>query len=540
MLTSSTKRFILPFSALKSSASEVEAAAVFSFAEQERNKGGGLIGRQPEEKLVFLSKIGYPMWVFPKNNSLFIFDGLGDSGYGVSYADLPSAKAFMESLEASLKHRENYKAFLLDNGNYFQQALREKQFVFRGLIFDLDFKNEFNVYRKEAIEIAAQTNTGLLLPTLEENTVSSMLTEFDKLQSFMREEAERLRECLRLINKTTSQYITEIDYEAAAVKEETEAKIRAQEELVDPEIAKLNKEYRGKIKDLTGSFDNELESLKKLKMKTQKFIEDGEGKIILYKREAKTRSLKKHAIYEKRWKEKIKQTQKELNGLKKELKNIEGNLKKLSKQKGQEISKLNFELSAEIKLARQPLVELQAARDAKILVFKQETEKLLNQEKPVIEGLGKSTRLREAIKANFELLGISDQWLKNPALFYATFFVACYQIGLSRRYIIIPPSTITNVGFSAKLKGILGMSKIKDMLAPRFKAIASLIEGIQMLTKQNTVFEDQLYVLSKRNNLLTNSLFIENVKKGLVNLTHESWLSEREHQVLSNRLTFNN
>ena len=540
MLTSSTKRFILPFSALKSSASEVEAAAVFSFAEQERNKGGGLIGRQPEEKLVFLSKIGYPLWVFPKNNSLFIFDGLGDSGYGVSYADLPSAKAFMESLEASLKHRENYTAFLLDNGNYFQQALREKQFVFRGLISDLDFKNEFNVYRKEAIEIAAQTNTGLLLPTLEENTVSSMLTEFDKLQSFMREEAERLRECLRLINKTTSQYITEIDYEAAAVKEETEAKIRAQEELVDPEIAKLIKEYRGKIKDLTGSFDNELESLKKLKMKTQKFIEDGEGKIILYKREAKTRSLKKHAIYEKRWKEKSKQTQKELNGLKKELKNIEGNLKKLSKQKGQEISKLNFELSAEIKLARQPLVELQAARDAKILVFKQETEKLLNQEKPVIEGLGKSTRLREAIKANFELLGISDQWLKNPALFYATFFVACYQIGLSRRYVIIPPSTITNVGFSAKLKGILGMSKIKDMLAPRFKAIASLIEGIQMLTKQNTVFEDQLYVLSKRNNLLTNSLFIENVKKGLVNLTHESWLSEREHQVLSNRLTFNN
>jgi hypothetical protein len=540
MLTSLAKRFILPYSTQKGSASEVEAAAVFAVAEQERNKGGGLIGRQPEEKLVFLSKIGYPIWVFPKNNSLFIFDALGDHSYDVSYADLPSAKAFMESLEANLKHRENYTAFLLDNGNYFQQAPKEKQFVFRGLISDLDFKNEFNVYRKEATEIAAQTNIGLLLPTLEENTVLSMLTEFDKLQSFMREEAERLPECIRLINKTTSQYITEIDYETAAVKEETEAKIRAQEELVKPEISKLNKEYRDKIKDLTGSFNKELESLKKLKMKTQKYIEDGEEKIRLYKREAKTRSLKKHAIYEKRWKEKSKQTQIELNGLKKELKNIEGNFKKLNKQKGQEISKLNFELNAEIKLARQPLVELQAARDAKMLVFKQETEKLLNQEKPVIEGLDKSIKLREAIKANFELLGISDQGLKSPALFYAAFFTACYEIGLSRRYLIIPPSTITNFDFSAKLKGVLGMSKIKDMLAPRFKAIASLIGGVQVLAKQNTVFEDQLYVLSKRNNLLTNSLFLENVKRGLVNLTHEGWLSEREYQVLSNRLTFNN
>ncbi len=537
MLTSATKRFSLPFSTQKNSASEVEAAAVFAVAELERNKGGGLIGRQPEEKLVFLSKIGYPLWVFPKNNSIFIFDGLGDSSYGVSYADLPSAKAFMESLEANLRPRENYTAFLLDNGNYFQQPIKEKQFLFRGLIADIDFKNEFNAYRKEATEIASQTNGGLLLPTLDENTVSSMIAEFDKLQTTIREDAETLPECLRLVNRTTSQYITEIDYEAAAVKEETDAKIRAQEELVNPQIAKLNKEYRGKIKDLTESFDKELESLQKLRAKTQKFIEDDEGKIRLYQHEAKAQAIKKHAIYEKRWKEKIKQTQKELNGLKKELKNIEGNFKKLSTQKGQEISKLNFELDTEIKLARQPLLQLQAARDAKMLVFKQETQKLLNKEKPVLEGLDKSIKLREAIKANFASLGISDQGLKSPALFYATFFVACYETGLSRRYFIIPPSTITNFDFSAKLRGALGMSKIKDLLSPRFKAVAALIGRVQVLTKQNTVFEGQLYVLSQRNNLLTDSLFLENVKKGLVYLEHEGWLSERERQVLSNRLT---
>ena len=98
------------------------------------------------------------------------------------------------------------------------------------------------------------------------------------------------------------------------------------------------------------------------------------------------------------------------------------------------------------------------------------------------------------------------------------FIVACYEIGLSRRYLIIPPSTITNFDFSAKLKGALGMSKIKDLLAPRFKAIAALIEKVQVLTKQNTVFENQLYDLSQKNNLLNNSLFLENVKKGLVYL----------------------
>ena len=108
MLTSATKRLSLPFSNPKTTSHEVEAAAVFAVAEFERNKGGGLISRQPEEKLVFLSKIGYPLWFYPKNNVNFIFDGFGDSSYNVSYTEVPSAKAFLESLETSSMPREKY------------------------------------------------------------------------------------------------------------------------------------------------------------------------------------------------------------------------------------------------------------------------------------------------------------------------------------------------------------------------------------------------------------------------------------------------
>jgi hypothetical protein len=536
MLTSATKRFTLPFTNQKNSSTEVEAAAVFAIAELERNKGGGLIARQPEEKLVFLSKVGYPLWLFPKNDSSFVFDGFDDSNCNVTYAEVPSAKVFLESLEANSSPREKYMAFLSDHSSYFQQPLKEKQFTFRGLISYLVFKNEFSVYRKEATEATAQANFALLSPTLQETAISSMITEFDKLQSGLRDETEKLPECTRLINKTTSQYLTELDYEAAAVKEEADAKIRAQEEIVNPKIAKLTKEYKQKIKSLTESFDKELFELQKLKVKTQKAIQTNEGKIKLYQREAKAQATKKHAVYEKRWKEKIKQTQKELNGLKKELKNIEGNFKKISKQKQQEISQLNFGLDGEIKFVRQPLLELEASRDAKMLTFKQETDRLLKQEKPVIEGLNKSLKVRETIKANFELLGIKDQALKAPSLFYVPFYVACYEMGLTKRYIILPPSTVSAVDFSAKLKGAFGMSKIRDMLVPRFKAINALIENVQVFTRQNTMFESLLSSLSQKDNLLSKSLFMENVEKGLVYLKHEGWISDKEQQVLSNRL----
>jgi hypothetical protein len=537
MRTTATKRYILPFSPPKNSPPDIEAAAVFAVAEFKRNKGGGLIARQPEEKLAAIAKIGYPLWLYPKNDSIFLFDGFGDSSYTVPYTELPSAKTFTENLEANSRPQEKFAAFLSDHSGYFQEPTKEKQFMLRGLFADLEFKSEFNVYRKEATETPPQTNVAVFSPSLEENAISSMLVEFDKLKSTLKEEAERLQECAKLVSLTTSQYITELDYEAAAVKDEAYAKIRAQEEIVKPKITQLTKNYRTKIKNLTETFDQEIEKLQKLKMKTQKLIEANEEKISLYLREAKDQAEKNHAIYEKRWKEKTKQTKKEQGGLKKELKNAENNIKKLSKLKRQEISRLNFGLDDEIKFARQPLLNLEAARDAKVVAFKLETDKLLKQEKPVIEGLNRSLKLREAINANFEGLGIQVQGLKNPGLFHVPFYVACFEAGSSRRYLIIPPSTINGVDFSAQLKGALGMSKIKDLLAPRFEAITALIDKVQTLTKQNAMFAGQLESLAQKNNLLSNSIFRENVVKGLVYLKHEGWLSEREHQDLSSRLT---
>ena len=121
-------------------------------------------------------------------------------------------------------------------------------------------------------------------------------------------------------------------------------------------------------------------------------------------------------------------------------------------------------------------------------------------------------------------------------MFYVPFYVACYEAGASRRYLFIAPSTITGIDFSGKLKSAFGMSKIKDRLNPRFKSATNLINNVQALTKQNTVFENQLNDLSQKNNLLKNSLFIEKVAAGLDYMKKEGWLSEKEQQTLSCRL----
>jgi hypothetical protein len=118
-------QFLLPFSVLSENRNEpfpakAEAATVFTLAELEREKGGGLLSRRPEEKIMFIAKIGYPLWLIPWSETILIFDGLNRANYTLRYAVTPDLNPFIENLKRSSKTRETHLAFLSDHLNYFQ------------------------------------------------------------------------------------------------------------------------------------------------------------------------------------------------------------------------------------------------------------------------------------------------------------------------------------------------------------------------------------------------------------------------------------
>ena len=540
MSNSSTKQFTLPFSPKKNNetvASEIEVAAVYSLAEFGRMKGGGLILKQPEETLQFIAEIGYPLWLLPNNSITYIFDGIKNFNYSFPYVELPAAKNFMENLEANSKTREDYVTFLSDNNRYFLQPAKAKEFSIRSLIVDLDFKEEFDIYRKEASEMIEQlTKIAPLTPNLQETAISSMLVEMNRLQGALKENADVFQECLRLVNKTTSQYITELDFATEAVKDEAQAKIKAQEELINPQIVKLNSGFKNQKAKVTTGFNNEINKLEKLKSRSIRNIASEEKKLNQYEQAAKKQAQQNHITKEKKLKSKSKETKEKLNGLKEELKQLENNITHLIKQKNEKISVLQFELETNVRMARQPLLDLEAERDAKILIFKRETENLLNQEKPLVEGLNGAIKLTEQVNDGFEMLGIRNLQLNAPALFYVPFYVACYRSGSVNRYLFFAPSMTSSVGFGAKLKGVMGISKINEMFTPRFHAITVLIEKVQLLAKQDRLLNQQITDLGERNNLLRNESARVNIAKGLVYLKDADWLSQREYQSLTNSL----
>jgi hypothetical protein len=543
---SAFKEFILPFAVLSENRKEpftadFEVATVFSLAEVDRAKGGGFLSKRSEEKIVFISKIGYPLWLFSWSETTLIFDGLNRSKYTLPYAVIPDVKAFMENLKRGSKTRETYLAFLSDHLNYFQAPVTEKGVLINGLISDPEFLGEFDPYRHEAIEIAIDeqpSNVALLSPIIEESTISSTLDELKTLHLSFKEDLDRLHRCMKFMNKATGHYVKVLRSKVKAVKEEFGVKINAQEEVVAPRVAHLKEDYDHQIVESGKNFEKQRLPVQKEKVKLEKSKEQALAKIENYKLEAKTRAEMDDSVGEQKWKEKSSDTKKELSEIEDQLKQTEKALKDLEEQKSLEIFNLKSELETKIKEARQPLLELESSRDAQILIYKQEIENLEQQTKLITDHLGRTAKLRETSIANFATLGVKqDPELKDIALFYVPFYVVCYQVESKKRYLLLPPSEANSIGLSTKLKSALGRAKIKQLLARRFDVITSLMDTIQVLAQQNAVFETEMREMGKSVDILNVSSMRESIKKGLEYITKEGWLSEKEYQALSQKIT---
>ena len=219
-------RLILPFSVLSENrtepfSEEMQKASIYCFAELEREKGGGLILKKPEEKLVFLAEFCYPLWLIPWEELSLIFDGLKTTTYTITYQEAPDVKNFIENMQRSSKTLETYVAFLSDNTNYFQVPTNEKAMAIEALITEPTFLSEFSLYLSGAEKLESPQSEMVFLPTaIDESVISSTIQELENLKLEFKEDVGLLYESMKLLNKTTRNFTRTIRDKIRAIKEE--------------------------------------------------------------------------------------------------------------------------------------------------------------------------------------------------------------------------------------------------------------------------------------------------------------------------------
>jgi hypothetical protein len=541
-LTQKIAKLTLPFSVPAENRTEpfteeMEKAALYCFAEAEREKGGGLILRKAEEKTAFLAKFFYPFWLAPWKKLTLVFDGLKQSVHTAIYKTIPDVKAFLESAQRSTKSLETYTAFLSDNINYFQTPSGENSITLEGLVSEPLPLNELNAYLSETKRMEVlSSETVLLNPLIDEATVLSAVEELERLRGDFEKNIRVLQEGIKLLNRTTRSFAKEIRGKIRAVREEFEEAIKKEEEVVAQKINRINEEYNEQRVKLIKSFEKQRLPLQKEKVKLEKTREQTLRKIEHYNIEAKTCAIKKDAVGERKWKEKANETRKELSEIEKRLEEVEEKIKEVDENESAETFKLRSEWEAKIKEARKNLLELESSRDAKIQIHKQEMERLESLSVNIIQQMNNIIKLREADLASITKLGIQQEH-EHLSLVYVPFYMACYEAELKKRYVVFPPSKVNSIGLTAKLKGALGRARIKQLLTPRFKAVTSLLEKLPALMEKDVVFAREIHEAGERTNMLGEKSKRKPLEDGLKKLKDEGWLSDKEFEALNQRLT---
>ena len=537
--TPSISKFILPFSKLSESRNDpfnydMELATVFALSELGREKGGGLLSKRPEEKIAFISKIGYPIWLIPIFEKPLIFDGLNRHDYNMVYAKIPNVKIFIENLKRSSKASETYQTFLSDHLNYFEASIKEKEIVIKGLISDPDFLNEFDSYYPEAKETEETAyRIGLLPPMIQNAIISSGLEDLKTVHNYANENKDGLYRCMKLINKISGQHIEDLRSFTNETKYKFKEKIKTEEEILKPKIGQLKKEYDNQIVKTTKNFQKLELPIQKEKIKLEKSIKQDQTKIETCKLQSMSCAEKNDKTGEQKWKEKSNRTKKIVSEFEKALRENEKKLETLKDRKTLSIFKLRSESETKIKNLQKKLQDLEASCEAEVLAYDQKIEKIRNNSKRIIDQLGKFVKIEETDITQFNILGIKEKSeIKKSALYYIPFYVICYQTESKKRYDIISPSIVNTVCLTTKLKSALGKSKIKQVLSNRFQTIAALVDEMQVLLQQNPMFQTELKEIGTDFNLLGYKLIEDQISNGLKYLKDENWLSEKEYEIL--------
>jgi len=541
-LSQKIAKYILPFATSAENrkelfTKEIEKAAIFCLAELERGKGGGLIVKQPEEKLAFIAEVCYPFWLANLDDTRLLFDGLNMNSHTITYPLIPDVQGFTENLNKTSKTRQAYMDFLTDHTSYFQLSNNEEKKVIDGLITDPEFLQEFNSYVSEATTVKTPLSDMVVVsPTLDENTITSTIGKLKELKTRFTREINALYTSMKVLNKKTESFVKAIKEEIKETEEKFDREIEKLKAVINGKVDEIRREYDENLTEVSKNFEEELLDLQQEKIKLEKIKEQLNSEIEHCEAEIKTCAVNKDDVGERKWREEKDGLKKELSQTEAKIRELERKIKKVEEDKSLKIFKLKSERNAKIKEASKDLVDIEASRDAKIKIYQNEMEKLEELTSSIIKQIDKLAKMREASVAEFDKLGIKKKGTKN-ALVYMPFYMACYQSDSGKRYVPFPPSFANSVSFSVKFKGALGKVKIKHLLQPRSKKMVSLLNKFPALMEQNAVFKREMDEACVKANILRTESMLESVRIGLERLKEEGWFSDKEYEAFNKLLT---
>lgn len=537
-----TASLILPYIVLekgrkKKFDANMELAAILFLAEAKRKKHV-MVGFSPE-KILFISKLHYPLWAVPWENGCLIIDGLQILSSTLNYMALPNMELFFNDIERGQTLREQFRNALEKYAQAFADFSETTRIPMKALVTSKELLSDFSEYVKETLTLKTDVTGKIILisPKLDEDAAGENAKKVFDLHEQIQSDVKGLEHADRVLSEMAQFHQQKILREIELVNEAFKEEVDRVKPLVEKKVESLLKERDAKIEKMNRVAEAELNAKLREKERRQRELEKLELNYTEYKKRLEVRRSRHDKIGAARWEHSLRICENKISEVKERMHHLSRYIEKIRRQNQEGIDKLKYGYQTLIDSERKKITDIEASRESVTKAKESENEKLRLMTQHIIsliEQLAEQKRLHAA-----ELKSLTIPWKpEQVTLLGVPFYLVGYKAEDKLRYRVYPPLRVmSSEGIVKKIeKTLLSfrlVSRIKLLLQPRSKTLNKMFNTIlEEKMKTDNAFKGSLRELGVSNNLLKNSDLKEALTKGVAELQSEGWIKQEEGTVL--------
>ncbi len=512
---------------------ELEMASIYYMVEKEKKRS---FIRKEQEIISFIVKAYYGIWAYPVNNWWIFIDPINLHSFSLAAVELPPVDEFMSQLKDAHNSRNLFNSVLVRHDKTFSQ-FKKKNYTIAGLI-DKPLALAITSYVVDVGVVSALYPNSLMLPLhIDERKMLEVVYELNKVKREVENDISKLEETIRVLDEETSFHMVQIDEEIIGINNEYKNQTEVTMEIVNRSVEQLKTKKELEMKMVLSRFEERKElfnsqigEYRKLFMYLKKDYET------LKEMVDSSKSSPKEKIYLDLWSRILKDISSRMEGIEKEIEELQSVIKALDDERGKEVSSIESAYKQLIESKVKSLNDIEMERELEIRKRREEAKDLSNKAMSLRRQILEMHKHAKISLEKIEQLPLQEFKGDGPKFLCIPFYLVCYEDMKGRkRYKTYPPSLVQFPAAHPPLKWVHGISS--PPLRPYSGQITNIFEVkfIENL-KADPIFEGDIYKMGKKLDLLTSYETKRHISDAIDSLIKQGWIHHRQATALKRSL----
>jgi len=500
-----------------------ELACVVCLAELQRRKTGFL--RDAFDKVSFLSKIYYPIWAVPLEDSCLIIDGLASLSHNFTFKEPTNTRLFVEDLKKNSVVHQEFMAALNKQAKNVEKFASAANLSFKAVVADKEMLKFLSEYIKSGSPVSS--DKVVLVPSeIDETTAAETCEAVTNCLKRIYANVKGLQYALEVLNEEVEFHERMILNEIELLKEKCETEVASLKPEVEKNIEQLKLKHDMAIAHILKAAEKEVAVLEKKHEKYMRKLHVLEQKKenILNKRSTTRTTYQTYAL---------ERYDREINDAKKEIRVLSSLIENVKKEVNKSAKKVEEEFRVAAVLEETKIKKLNNTYEAKIGEKKKHITKMTSEASVITKAFASLTDEMKREASVFK-----EQIAINWKLDYLTLMcVPIYMTGYVKdseeRYSLFSPMTISED--SSVLQELLKMlaftsePRLKLLMRPRSNEMHEMLSSsvIKKMYSEET-FREKMNRICRANNLLELEDFEKTLNEGLIEAEKKHWITAEE------------